>query len=182
MTTLTRNQALVLANNAGFRGQAANIIVAIAQAESGLRDNATNTVGNTPPSTDRGILQINSYWHPEVSDACAFNAMCSFQQAYRISGGGTSFSQWATYNGGQYKKYLGEGGDPAIIPPPVAGAIEKLNPLAGLSWLGSPARVVKLLAGLGLIAAAVGGVLLAGGGPAGIAAKAASSAVKAASS
>lgn len=26
---------------------------------------------------DRGIAQINSYWHPEVSDECAFSVWCS---------------------------------------------------------------------------------------------------------
>ena len=40
-----------------------------------LRD---NTVGNYPAdSKDRGIFQINDYWHAEVSDECAYDVRCS---------------------------------------------------------------------------------------------------------
>jgi hypothetical protein len=56
---------------------------------------------------DRGILQFNSYWHKDVTDACAFNPQCAFQQAYRVSQGGTNFSQWATYQNGCASKKVG---------------------------------------------------------------------------
>lgn len=92
------------AQQSGFTGQALNIIVAIAQAESGLNTQATNT--NSDGSVDRGILQINDRAHPEVSSTCAFDPACSFQQGYRISSNGTNFNPWSTYTSGAYLKYM----------------------------------------------------------------------------
>lgn len=37
---------------------------------------ATNTEGNSA-GTDRGLWQINSYYHPDVSDECAYDVDCS---------------------------------------------------------------------------------------------------------
>lgn len=107
MGTLTVAQAQSYAQSAGFTGNALNIIVAIAQAESSLNTNAKGT--NTDGSIDRGILQINNKWHAEVSDACAYDPACAFQQGYRISNKGTNFSPWSTYTSGAYKKYLSGG-------------------------------------------------------------------------
>ena len=84
------------------------IAVAICVAESGGHCDATNTAGNTPPSTDRGLWQINDYWHPEVSDTCAYQCSCNGQHALSISGGGTNWSPWATYTGGAYKRHMSE--------------------------------------------------------------------------
>jgi hypothetical protein len=95
-----------LALKAGFEASAAVIAVAVMIAESGLVTNATNTTGNTPPSTDRGIAQFNDYWHPEVSDACAFDPECAIREMYRVSSGGTDFSQWAAYTAGTYRQSL----------------------------------------------------------------------------
>jgi hypothetical protein len=101
MGNISTQQATQYAQSAGFTGTGLQTIVAIATCESGLDPNSTNTVGNTPAgSTDRGILQFNSYWHKDVPDACAFNPQCAFQQAYRISQGGTNFNQWVTYKNG----------------------------------------------------------------------------------
>jgi hypothetical protein len=35
-------------------------------------------------SVDRGIFQINSYWHREVSDQCAYDWKCNTNEAFRI--------------------------------------------------------------------------------------------------
>jgi hypothetical protein len=51
-------------------GERIAVAVAVAKAESGFRAQITNTAGNTH-GIDRGLFQINSYWHSEVSDACA---------------------------------------------------------------------------------------------------------------
>lgn len=107
MATLTIAEALNYAYDAGFRGKAQQTIVAIAIAESGLRTTATNSQGNNA-GVDRGILQINSYWHSEVSDACAFDPLCAFQQGYRISSKGTNFHAWATYNEGKEIPFMQE--------------------------------------------------------------------------
>lgn len=106
MAVLTIAEALADAQAAGFSGQALITVVAIALAESGLDTLATNTAGNTPPSEDRGILQINNYWHAEVSDACAFDPVCAFVEGYRISTQGTNFTPWSTYTSGAYLKYV----------------------------------------------------------------------------
>ena len=101
--------ARLYASNAGFTEPGLTTIVAIAQAESSLDPNATldnkDAAGNVT-STDRGILQINTKWHPEVSDLDAFNPVTAFQAGYEISKGGTNFTPWVTYNTGAYLKYL----------------------------------------------------------------------------
>ncbi len=105
---ITQQQAYDFARRAGFTGQAIDIVVAIAQAESGLDTAAVNLVkgGVADASRDRGIMQINSYWHKEVIDACAFEPLCAFAAAYGISKGGTDFSPWTTYTNGAYRRYL----------------------------------------------------------------------------
>jgi hypothetical protein len=81
------------------------IAVAVARAESSFRTGATNTVGNAH-GIDRGLWQINSYWHPEVSVACAFSASCNARAMARISNYGRSWSQWWTYNNGKHLQYM----------------------------------------------------------------------------
>lgn len=92
---------LNLAFAAGFDTYNACIIVSIAKAESGGFDGATNwnppTIDAPYGSLDRGILQINDWYHYEVSDSCAFDAECSFRQAYRISHNGTQYHEWASF-------------------------------------------------------------------------------------
>ncbi len=89
---------------AGFVDANVDIIVAIAQAESGLMPLRQGIV--TDGSLDRGILQINSHWHGEVTDAQAYDPAQAFQQAFRMSGG-TNFGAWTTYKSGAYKQFLG---------------------------------------------------------------------------
>ena len=74
--------------------------VAVANAESNFDCSATYT--NTGGSIDRGLWQINDYWHPEVSDSCAFDCQCNANGAYSISHGGSDWTPWATYNSGKY--------------------------------------------------------------------------------
>jgi hypothetical protein len=52
------------------------------------------------------LWQINGCSHPEVSAGCAYQAACNARAAYRISGRGTNFRAWATYGGGQYRRFL----------------------------------------------------------------------------
>lgn len=115
---LTDLQIAQLVVSNGFQNPA--IAVAVALAESGGDTNARNTAGNSPPSTDRGLFQINSYWHREVSDACAYNADCCTKAAYRISNGGRNWTPWTTYNVGAHKKYLAraQAAVAAVVNPP----------------------------------------------------------------
>ncbi len=79
--------------------------VAIAKAESGFKSTATNTLGNAH-GIDRGLWQVNSYWHPEVSVACAFSPSCNARAMYRISSHGEKWSAWWTYNNGKHLPFM----------------------------------------------------------------------------
>lgn len=89
---------------AGFAGRAKDTMAAIAYAESRFDPHAQ--LVNTDGSLDRGIVQINNRWHPEVSDQCAYTPLCAMEAAYRISKGGTDFTPWTTYNVGAYLPYV----------------------------------------------------------------------------
>lgn len=103
-TVLTVPQARAYAAGAGFWGENLDIIIAIAEEESGLNPLATHTHANG--SVDRGLYQISSHAHPEVSDQCAFDPACASAAAWTISAQGTDFSQWDTYKDGSYLRYL----------------------------------------------------------------------------
>jgi hypothetical protein len=78
---------------------------AIAFAESSFRPWITNTEGNAK-GTDRGLFQINSYWHSEVSDMCAFSASCNTRAAMRISKQATKWTEWWTFNNRKHIPYM----------------------------------------------------------------------------
>jgi lysozyme-like protein/carbohydrate binding protein with CBM5/12 domain len=59
-------------------------------------------------SRDRGLWQINSYWHSEVSDAQAFDPNGAAQAAYRISSSGNDWTPWTTYTNGAYQQHMAE--------------------------------------------------------------------------
>lgn len=163
------------AQQAGFQGDSAMIIAAIAMAESGGNPQATNSTGNSA-GIDRGILQINSYYHSDVPDSCAFDVLCSFKQAYKISKSGTDFSQWCTAwsdgaCGSKGGKYLGAGSpyqkfspatlnttpvNPPSIPNPLQGVNDFFNQIGGIAaWFSDPVRIFKLLTGIVLVAIAL---------------------------
>lgn len=118
VTTMNAQQVSAVASAAGFSGNALDVAVAIAHAESGFNPSAKgynkDAAGNVT-SVDRGLWQINSHYHSEVSDACAFDPSCCAKAAYTISNGGTDWTPWSTYNSGAYKQYLGEAVTPVII-------------------------------------------------------------------
>lgn len=84
----------------------AQIGAAIGLAESGGRDDAKH-VNPGGRGTDRGVMQINSVAHPDVSDKCAYDFVCNITKAGEISHGGTNWAAWKTYSNGRYKGYLG---------------------------------------------------------------------------
>ncbi len=99
MSIISISQAIAYAQTAGFSGDNLARIVAIAMCESNLNTHPVdNTAGNTA-GRDRGILQFNSYYHSEVSDSCAYDALCSFQNAYRVTKG-NDFHEWSTFTNG----------------------------------------------------------------------------------
>lgn len=61
-----------------------DLAVRVAKCESGLRPDARNV--NSPNSIDRGLYQINSKWHPEVTDEQAYDpefSICFFCEAVK---------------------------------------------------------------------------------------------------
>ena len=145
MSKLTVDQARRFAYDAGFRGGSLDIIVAIAGAESGRATDATNTEGNDPAdSVDRGILQINSHWHPEVTDECAFDPACAFREGFRISDSGASFDQWATFTGDQYKRFLPKETTPDDWAPEPLPQPEGADTLSSAEYDSLNARVSRL--------------------------------------
>ncbi len=105
MAQLSTAQAATYAQQAGFAGSALDTIVAIAQAESSLVTNARNV--NSDGTVDRGILQINSYWWSQFTDAQCDDPGTAFRIAYSpISSNGIDFTPWSTYQSGAYKRYL----------------------------------------------------------------------------
>lgn len=98
-----------LAKNAGLSctGERIAIATAVAKAESGFRPNATNTVGNAH-GIDRGLWQINSYWHPNVTAACAFSPSCNARAMARISSKGTKWRPWWTYVHGKHQPFMSQ--------------------------------------------------------------------------
>ena len=100
------------AAHAGFTGTSLVTAVAVGMAESGCNPaaHAPNgpTAGCPNGSMDRGMWQMNSCYHPEVSRACAYDAQCNANAAYRISSRGTTFKPWAAHNNGRYLAYLAQ--------------------------------------------------------------------------
>lgn len=106
MPTLSYAQVAQICYNAGFRDTGLVTAIAVAKAESGF--NTTNRSKNTDSrkTTDRGLFQFNSYWHSEISDACADDPKCSAEKAYFITGGGRNWTPWSAYKNASYLQYV----------------------------------------------------------------------------
>ena len=96
-----------LAKNAGVSctGDRIALATAVAKAESGFRPQITNTAGNAH-GIDRGLWQINSYWHPEISAACALSPSCNARGMAAISSRGTRWNPWWTYKNGKHLPFM----------------------------------------------------------------------------
>jgi peptidoglycan hydrolase-like protein with peptidoglycan-binding domain len=97
------------ARDAGFSGSKLVDAVSVAIAESGIYHSKTaewlcdpiaRFVNTGTYSVDRGVWQINDYFHPDVSDYEADSPALAAREVYRISSGGTNFKAWATWNSG----------------------------------------------------------------------------------
>lgn len=99
----------ILVTNVPTIGQKDNAI-GIIMAESGGISDARNHVNNpTSPahnSFDRGIWQINSYWHARLSDAACDDPLQATLYAASISQNGTIWTPWVTFNHGSHIKFL----------------------------------------------------------------------------
>lgn len=94
--------------DAGFRLNRLIMAVTIALAESAGYAHARHMYFNAAGEivyTDRGMWQLHSYWHREVSDKCAYNPPCAAKEVYRITNGGREWGQWASFTSDVYKNY-----------------------------------------------------------------------------
>ncbi len=82
----------------------ADIMLAIAQAESGCDPTARNTA-NTDGSTDAGLLQINSIHG--IDAATLLNPTANVRAAYRIYQS-QGLNAWSVYTSGKYKQFMKE--------------------------------------------------------------------------
>ena len=96
-----------IVHNAGVScsGDRTALAIAVARAESSFRPSVTNVIGNSH-GTDRGLWQFNSFWHPEVSAACAVSPSCTARAMRRVTGNSTRWSEWWTYNNGRHLPYM----------------------------------------------------------------------------
>ena len=100
----------VAAAQAGFTGQGLRLAVAVGLAESAGNPTARGSNPPTPGcpagSIDRGAWQLNDCYHLEVPDACADDLACAAQETYRISAGGSDWSEWTAYTFGAHQARL----------------------------------------------------------------------------
>lgn len=137
---LTPEQLWWLAKIVGGGHGDTRTAAAVAGAESSGRPWAFNVNTDTHRSVDRGLWQLNSFWHAEVSDECAYRALCNARNAYRISNGWREFTQWSTFNAGLHLNHY----------PPVSALPVPINqPYLSFRWrpsgappsgLGSPSQ------------------------------------------
>ena len=98
-----------VARDAGFTGTRLVDAVSVALAESGQYfsktaqwycDPVARFVNTKTYTVDRGVWQINNYYHPDVTDYEADSPALAAREVYRISGQGTNFKAWATWTSG----------------------------------------------------------------------------------
>ncbi len=110
--SLPLRKCAAAAHRAGFSSTDLTVATAISMGESTCNPTASSsnppTEGCPDGSRDRGIFQINSCYHSEVSDACAFQLQCNADAAYEIYREASGFSPWTVYRLRLFKSYLNE--------------------------------------------------------------------------
>lgn len=168
MPTLSPSQIYALATRAGLSSSAATVATAVALAESGGKTDAIGDVGledgTWGPSV--GLWQIRSVKAQSGTggprDATrltdpSFNA----QSMAQISGAGSNFQPWTTFNSGAYKQYIfkandaatSDGGTGAVDPVGSVGETFSVLGKAFTSGWGADAEKIMFY-GLGVAAAA----------------------------
>lgn len=113
-------------NAGGQGGLVANIMAAIALAESGGNPSAYHVDANG--SVDRGLWQINSVHG--YSPSSSFNPQDNAKQAVAVWKS-SGYGAWSTYNSGAYKQYLPGASGPApgqqSMTDPVHGSFARID-------------------------------------------------------
>lgn len=101
------------AHQGGFSGRAAQVAAAIAMAESGGNPRAH---AQDADDDSYGLMQINMLGSMGparrrqfglASNAALFNPATNMRVAYALSGHGSNFSPWTTYDDGAYLQFMG---------------------------------------------------------------------------
>jgi Lysozyme like domain len=114
---LSWEDVVKVAYAAGFRGSALQTMVAITEPESGRNPRAHNP---NPPDDSYGLWQINMLgsmgpdrarqWglDPNAPYDELYDPNVNARAAWDLSGGGTNFRPWSTYNRSDYQQYMDE--------------------------------------------------------------------------
>jgi hypothetical protein len=106
---LTIGEVASYLQTATFSGDGWTTGVCIVMAESGGKTNAIGDLNNPGPGDySAGMWQFNTAGHPEVSLETACDPLLSSKEAFRVSAGGTEWTQWSTYNNGDYLRWWDE--------------------------------------------------------------------------
>lgn len=99
---MTATQIRDVAGQAGFRGNALKIAVAVALCESSGNPKAAGDGGNSI-----GLWQIHMPSHPQfANERLLKQPLNNAKAAFQISKGGSNWQPWTTYRNGCYKKHL----------------------------------------------------------------------------
>jgi hypothetical protein len=104
-TELSAHASTCASNWPGTKDTCQNAVaVCLAESSGNCKAKYVNKGG----SVDRGLWQVNDYWHSEVADSCAYDCACNGKAALKISSSGSDWTPWATFNSGAYKSHLSE--------------------------------------------------------------------------
>jgi hypothetical protein len=112
---------------AGGNPTQAGVAAAVATAESGGNSTATNN--NSNGTVDRGLWQINSV-HGSMS---TYDVMGNARAAVSISGNGSNWHAWVTFNNGAYRQFL-----QAAVPPDMTVPINATNNAGNVPGTSTP--------------------------------------------
>lgn len=137
-STYSLSELVRFAEQAGFQGDSAKTIAAIAMAESSGNPYAINY---SDPGGSYGLTQVNGAAHGPTAMNTLGNPLEAFKQAFRISNGGTNWQPWSTYTNGMYLPYaqqlgLASGGSSSGGSP--AASSGSSGSLSGTSATGQP--------------------------------------------
>lgn len=158
MKVLTPEQTAQYAKQAGFKGEALVVAVAIAGAESDFDTEKRGDVGLETPKwgASIGLWQIRSLRTDmgtgrERDESRLMDPPFNARSAYSISRGGTNWKPWSTWTNKRYQQYLSEArlavaGGQLPLPPPPAGRqyanVDQSIFLGGIPRLPTPPELL----------------------------------------